>query len=62
MSPTIYEQLMRQNPFVKNLQTQIVRTLKQRKKLLYEKAAHKILVQLTPGQHNCFIIATLGYF
>jgi hypothetical protein len=47
ISPTFYEQLLRQNPFAKKLQTQIVSTEKLRKKLLHEKAARKILVQLT---------------
>jgi hypothetical protein len=37
------------NPFAKKLQTQIVSTLKLPKKLLYEKAARKILVKLTQG-------------
>ncbi len=49
ISPTFYEQLLRQNPIAKKLQTQIVSTYKLRKKPLYEKAAHKILVKLTPG-------------
>jgi hypothetical protein len=40
---------LHQNPFAKKLQTQIVSTLKLRKKLSYKKAAHKILVKLTPG-------------
>jgi hypothetical protein len=47
ISPTFYEQLLRQNPFAKKLQTQIVSTLKVRKELWYEKAACKILVKLT---------------
>jgi hypothetical protein len=38
---------LRPNPFAKKLQTQIVSTLKLRKTLVYEKAAHKILVKLT---------------
>jgi len=42
ISPTFYEQLLRQNPFAKNLQTQIVSTKKVRKELWYEKAACKI--------------------
>jgi hypothetical protein len=42
MSPTFYEQLLRPNPFAKKLQTQIVSTEKQRKNLLYTKAARKI--------------------
>jgi hypothetical protein len=49
ISPTFYEQLLRHNPFTKKLQTQIVSTSKLHKKLLYEKAARKILVKLTPG-------------
>jgi hypothetical protein len=48
ISPTFYEQLLRQNPFAKKIQTQIASTLKLRKKLSYKKAAHKILVKLTP--------------
>jgi hypothetical protein len=47
ISPTFYEQLLRQDPFAKKLQTQIVSTQKLRKELWYEKAAHKILVKLT---------------
>jgi hypothetical protein len=45
ISPTFYEQLLCQNPFAKKLQTQIVSTQKLRKKLLYKKAARKILVE-----------------
>ncbi len=48
ISPTFYEQLLRQNPFAKKLQTQIVSTLNLHRKLSYEKAACKILVKLTP--------------
>ncbi len=48
ISPTFYEQLLRQNPFAKKLQTQIVSTKRLRKKPLYEKAVSKILVKLTP--------------
>jgi hypothetical protein len=48
ISPTFYEQLLRQNPFAEKLQTQIVCTVKLHKKLLYKKAARKILVKLTP--------------
>jgi hypothetical protein len=51
ISPTIYQQLLHQNRFTEKLQTQIVSTEKQhKKKLLYGKAAHKILVKLTPDQ------------
>jgi hypothetical protein len=39
---------LRQNPFAKKLQTKIVSTKNLRKKRFYEKAAHKILVKLTP--------------
>jgi len=49
ISPTFYEQLLRQNSFAKKLQTQIVSIYKLRKKLLYKKAACKLLVKLTPG-------------
>jgi hypothetical protein len=56
ISPTFYEQLLCQNPFAKKLQTQIVSTSKLRKKLLYEKAALKILVKLTPERN------TLAYY
>ncbi len=48
ISPTFFEQLLRQNPFAIKLQTQIVSTYKLRKKHSYEKAARKILVKLTP--------------
>jgi hypothetical protein len=47
ISPTFYEQLLRQNPFAKKIQTQIVSTYKVRKELWYEKAACKMLVKLT---------------
>jgi hypothetical protein len=47
ISPTFYEQLFRQNPFAKKLQTQIVSTLKVHKELWYEKASCRILVRLT---------------
>ncbi len=47
--PTFYEQILRLNPFAKNLQTLVVSILKRRKKLLYEKAARKKMVKLTPG-------------
>ncbi len=56
ISPTFYEQLLRQNPFAKKLQAQIVSTLMLRKELLYEKAAHKILVKLTP------VVSVLSFF
>jgi hypothetical protein len=46
ISPTFYEQLLRQNPFAKKLQTQLVSTNKVCKELWYEKAAGKILVKL----------------
>ena len=49
ISPTFYEQLLHQNPFAKKLQTQIVSTEKLCMKLLYEKAARKILAKLTPS-------------
>jgi hypothetical protein len=47
ISPTFYEQLLRQNPFAKKLETQIVSTYRLRKELWYEKTARKILVNLT---------------
>jgi hypothetical protein len=47
ISPTFYEQLLRQNPLAKKLQTQIVSTRKVRKELWFEKAACKLLVKLT---------------
>jgi len=47
ISPTFYEQLLRQNPFAKKLQTQSVITKKVRNELWYERAACKILVKLT---------------
>ncbi len=49
ISPTFYEQLLRQNPFAKKLQTQIVSTQKLRKKLSYEKAGRKMIMKLPPG-------------
>jgi hypothetical protein len=44
---------LRQSPFDKKLQTQIVSTSRLRKKLLYKKAACKMLVKLTPGGSMC---------
>jgi hypothetical protein len=58
---TFYEQHLLQNLFVKNLQTQIVRTLKLRKILLYEKAAFKILVKLTPGKNVIKLFTSVIY-
>jgi hypothetical protein len=40
---------LRQYPFAKKLQSQTVSREKLCKTLLYEKAASKLLVQLTPG-------------
>jgi hypothetical protein len=50
ISPTFYQQLLHQNTFAKKLQTQIVSKEKLRKKLSYEKGAHKLLVKLTAEQ------------
>ena len=61
ISPTFYEQLLRQNSFDKKLQTQFLSTEKMRKKLSYEKAARKILVKLTPGQKGKLSFATLSF-
>jgi hypothetical protein len=47
---------LRQNPYAKKLQTQFVSTEKLHKKLLYEKAARKILLKLTPGGRNWQLI------
>jgi hypothetical protein len=59
ISPTFYEQLLRQNPFAKKLQTQIAKVLCTAFKCLQfgfvifwqrdfgTKAAHKMLVKLT---------------
>jgi hypothetical protein len=58
ISPTFYEQLLCQYPFVKKLQTQIVSTEKLHKKLSYENAARKILVKLTPGSAMTLSIMT----
>jgi hypothetical protein len=45
-----HQQLMRQNPFDKKLQTQIVRAHKScTQKLLYKKLLVNLLVKLTPG-------------
>jgi len=59
ISPTFYEQLLRQNPFAKKLQTQILSSKKLSKKLLYEKAARKMLMKLTPG-HVLYLSWLLG--
>jgi len=55
ISPTFYEQLLRKNPFTEKLQTQIVSTKKLHKTLSYKKAAHKILVKLTPGRFQSYL-------
>ncbi len=47
ISPTCYEQLLRQNPLAKKLQTQIVSTKSCAKNFQTKKAAHKILVKWT---------------
>jgi hypothetical protein len=49
ISQTFYEQLLRQNPFAKKITNPNCKHIKPRKKLLYKKAARKILVKLTPG-------------
>jgi hypothetical protein len=50
ISPTFYEQLLRQNPFCQKITNANCKYIKAvQKKLLYEKAAYKILVKLTPG-------------
>jgi hypothetical protein len=62
ISPTFYEQLLRQNLFAKKITNPNCKLIKLRKKLLYEKTARKILVKLTRGlQHvlrdiNCHIL------
>ena len=48
ISPTFYEQLLRQNPCAKKVQTYNVSTKKLLKTLSYEKAARKMLMKLTP--------------
>jgi len=50
MSPTFYEQLLCQYSFTEKLQSQTVGRKKLSKTLLYKKAAHKLLVNLT---HRC---------
>ncbi len=65
ISPTLHERLLRQNPFAKKLQTQIVSTEKLFKKLSYEKATRKMLVKLTPEQLArdkelvCFVVPSM---
>jgi hypothetical protein len=49
ISLIFYEQILRQNPFAKKLQPQIESTEELRKKLSYKKAAHTILVNMTPS-------------
>ncbi len=50
ISPTLHEQLLRQNPFDKKITKPNCKQIKAaQKKLSYEKAALKILVKLTPG-------------
>jgi len=48
ISPTFYEQHLRQYPFAKRLQSQTVRTEKMGETLLYSKAGHKMLMKLRP--------------
>jgi hypothetical protein len=54
----IYEQLLRQFPFFKKLQTQTVSTEKLQKINLYEKAACKMFVKLTIGVNFINILQT----
>jgi hypothetical protein len=49
ISTTFYEQLLRQNPFTKKITNPNCKHIKAAKKRLYKKAAHKILVKLTPA-------------
>jgi hypothetical protein len=54
MSPTFYERICANILAPKKVQTLNVSTKNLRAKLLYEKAARKMLVKLTPG----FLILT----
>jgi len=60
ISPAFYEKLLCKNSFAKKLQSQTVIREKLCKKLLHKKAAHKMLINLTPGlnfiniQHTAF--------
>jgi hypothetical protein len=49
ISPTFYDQLLRQNPCTKKMTNPNCKHIKAVQKLSYEKAARKILVKLTPG-------------
>jgi hypothetical protein len=61
ISSTFYEQLLCPNPFAKKLQALNVSTCKLRKKLLYEKAAHKMLVKVTPGPNVIKLFTVVIY-
>jgi len=50
-SSTSYEQLFRQYSFAKKIQGQTAIRQKLHKTLLYEKAARKMLMKLTPGKN-----------
>jgi hypothetical protein len=57
ISPTFYEQLLCKNPFAKKITNPNCKYIKAaQKKLSYEKAAHKILVKLTPGGPSLLLL------
>jgi hypothetical protein len=60
ISPTFYEQLLRQFSFNKKLQSQTVNRGKLCKTLSYKKDGHKMLVKLTPSAN--FIIVLRAAF
>ena len=49
ISSTFYEQLLRQYPCAENLQSQTASTKILWRKIIGAKAAHKMLMKLTPG-------------
>jgi hypothetical protein len=49
ISPTFYEQLLRQNPFPQKITNPNCKHMKAAQKTFDEKAARKILVKLTLG-------------
>jgi hypothetical protein len=54
ISPTFYEQLLRQNAFAQKITNPNYKHVIAAQKLSYKKAAHNILVKLTPDEAKDF--------
>ena len=62
ISPTFYKQLLCQFPFAKKVQTWALSTKKLLERILYKKAARKMLVKLMPvGTEICVIPGMLSF-